>query len=448
MIAAIALGWPTVVAWADVLLLRDYNTRVVVLGATLLGMGAGVVGSFTLLRKRALIGDALSHATLPGIAAAFLIGSSLWGDGKSLPLLLAGGAISGVLGVGAILLIRRYTRLGEDAALGIVLSVFFGAGVALLGVTQQVGGNAAGLESFIYGKTASMLSSDAWLIAIASAACVAISLLLFKELALLCFDAGFATSRGYPVGWLDTVLMGMVVVITIVGLQAVGLILMIALLVIPPAAARFWTENLGDMTRIAALLGGCSAFVGAILSASYPKLPSGATIVLVASALFVLSALLGMKRGVVLRFMRRRSFLREIEMEHLLRSVFEVVENRENEAASVQRLMTLRSWSPAQLRSVIRRAQRAELVRPDSREAVRLTARGAVEAKRLTRQHRLWELYLITHAEVAPSKVDRGADAIEHVLDPETIHELELLLDESAAAAPPASPHVIGGPTP
>lgn len=447
MIAAIALLWPTLIAWADVLLLRDYNTRVVVLGATLLGIGAGVVGSFTLLRKRALIGDALSHATLPGIATAFLVGSSLWGDGKSLPLLLTGGAISGVLGVGAILMIKRYTRLSEDAALGIVLSVFFGAGVALLGITQQVGGNAAGLESFIYGKTASMLSSDAWLIAIASAACVLVSLLLFKELALLCFDAGFAASRGYAVGWLDAVLMAMVVVITIVGLQAVGLILMIALLVIPPAAARFWTENLRTMTRIAALLGGGSSFVGAILSASYPKLPAGATIVLVASATFVLSALFGLKRGVVLRWLRKRFFLRGIEMEHLLRSIYEIAEHREDAAAPQDRLLALRSWSPAQLRSIIHRAERQELVRVDTQDAVRLTARGAVEAKRLTRQHRLWELYLITHAEVAPAKVDRGADAIEHVLDPETIHELELLLNDTNAVAPPASPHVIRGTT-
>lgn len=444
MNAAAAIVWLSLLGWADVLLLRDYNTRVVVLGATLLGVGAGVVGSFTLLRKRALIGDALSHATLPGIASAFLVGSSLWGDGKSLPLLLFGGAMSGVLGVGAILLIRRHTRLSEDAALGIVLSVFFGAGVALLGIVQQLPtGHAAGLESFIYGKTAAMLSRDAWLIAGVAAVCVFTSVALFKELALLCFDSGFAASRGYPVGWLDAVLMAMVVVITIVGLQAVGLILMIALLVIPPAAARFWTESLRTMTRIAALLGGVSAFVGATLSASYPKLPSGATIVLAAAAFFVISALFGQKRGVVLRWLRRREFLRGIEMEHLLRSVYEVVEHREGDAAPIERLLALRSWAPAKLRGVIRRAKQLELVRSDSRDEVRLTTRGAIEAQRLTRQHRLWELYLITHAEIAPSKVDRGADAIEHVLDPETIRELDSLLDESAIAAPPASPHAI-----
>lgn len=429
---------------AEVLLLRDYNTRVVVLGATLLGLGAGVVGSFTLMRKRALVGDALAHATLPGIALAFLLATSLGLDGKSLPLLLVGAAVSGAIGVGAIALIRRASHLKEDAALGIVLSVFFGAGVALLGIVQQMpSGHAAGLESFIYGKTAAMLARDAQLIAVAAAACVAISIALFKELSLLCFDAGFARSRGYPVGVLDAVLMAMVVVITIIGLQAVGLVLMIALLVIPPAAARFWTEDLRRMTWIAAGLGGASCFVGALLSAIYPKLPSGATIVLTAAASFLVSSLVGSRRGVAVRTLRRRRFLRRIELEHLLRSVYEVVESHAEEAAPVDRLLALRSWTPASLRRVIDRAKRRELIRRDARTSVRLTSRGALRAEWLTRQHRLWELYLITHADVAPSRVDRGADDIEHVLEPETLLELERLLDDRDRALPPESPHEI-----
>lgn len=428
----------------EVLLLRDYNTRVVVLGATLLGLGAGVVGSFTLMRKRALIGDALSHATLPGIALAFLLATALGYDCKSLPLLLTGAAISGAIGVGAIAIIRRTTHLKEDAALGIILSVFFGAGVALLGIVQQApGGHAAGLESFIYGKTAAMLARDAQLIAVVAVVCVAVSVALFKELSLLCFDAGFAASRGYRTGLLDGVLMAMVVVITIIGLQAVGLVLMIALLVIPPAAARFWTEDLRRMTWIAAGLGAASCFVGALLSAIYPKLPSGAMIVLTAAAAFLVSSLFGVRRGVAIRALRRRRFLRRIELEHLLRSVYEVVEAHADEAAPIERLQSLRSWSPAALRAVIRRAEHDELIRRDSGDTVRLTTRGALRAEWLTRQHRLWELYLITHADVAPSRVDRGADDIEHVLEPETVAELERLLDDRDRATPPASPHAI-----
>lgn len=429
--------------WGEVLLLRDYNTRVVVVGATLLGLGAGVVGSFTLMRKRALLGDALSHATLPGIAIAFLLATSLGFDGKSLPLLLAGAAVTGSLGVATIQLIRKTTRLKEDTALGLVLSVFFGAGVALLGVAQNSGGNAAGLESFIYGKTSAMLASDAALIGTTSAICIALSLAIFKEMSLLCFDAGFASSRGYPVGWLDLILMAMVVVITIIGLQAVGLVLMIALLVIPPAAARFWTEDLRTMTRIAAGLGAISCYLGAVLSAVYPKLPSGATIVLTAAAFFLISALFGSKRGVAIRALRRQKFLRRISMEHLLRSVYEVTESREDETAPIHRLLAMRSWSLPELRKLIERAKQKEYIRRQNGESIRLTSRGELKAEWLTRQHRLWELYLITHADVAPSRVDRGADDIEHVLEPETINQLENLLQEEDRPAPPASPHQI-----
>ncbi|MEQ8847581.1 metal ABC transporter permease [Botrimarina sp.] len=442
MIAAAFGDWSDWRGAADLLLLRDYNTRVVVLGATLLGLTAGVVGSFTLLRKRALLGDALAHATLPGIAIAFLAASALGADGKSLPLLLAGAAATGVLGVGAILAIRRFTRLKEDAALGIVLSVFFGAGAALLGVVQQTPtGHAAGLESFIYGKTAAMLSSDAWLIAGAAVACLALSALCFKELMLLCFDAGFASARGFSAGWLDTLLMGMVVLVTIIGLQAVGLVLMIALLVIPPAAARFWTDRLLAMTLLAGAIGAASAFAGAVASAAAPKLPSGAMIVLCAASLFLFSALLGSRRGLIVRYRRRRRFLQRIAREHLLRAVYEATESADS--ATFARLLEMRSWGAAELRQLIRRARHKELVQRGPAAEVRLTSRGLLEAQRLTRQHRLWEMYLITHADVAPSRVDRGADAIEHVLDPETIDELERLLDQRRLGLPPESPHAI-----
>ena len=251
-----SITWPTWEQWQRVLLLEDYNTRIVVFGAAVLGCAAGIVGCFTLLRKRALMGDAISHATLPGIALAFICANLVGWDDKSLPLLLAGATVTGLIGVGVILTLRNLTRLKEDAALGVVLSVFFGAGIALLGVVQQMEtGHAAGLESFIFGKTASMGASDAKLISAAALVCLVVCVAVYKEFKLLCFDESFAGSRGFPVIVLDLVLMSTVVVISIVGLQAVGLILMVALLIIPAAAARFWTEKLWQMLVIASLLG-------------------------------------------------------------------------------------------------------------------------------------------------------------------------------------------------
>ncbi len=450
-IAGRSAAWPTSAEFRRVVTLQDYNVRIVVLGTTLLGCAAGMVGSFTLLRKRALMGDALSHSTLPGIALAFILATH-WGLGaKSMFVLLIGATASGLVGVAAILAIGRLTRLKEDTALGAVLSVFFGGGVALLGVIQQMKtGHAAGLESFIYGKTASMARADTQLIAAAASVCIVACLLLFKELKLLCFDDDFAGSRGYPVTRLDMTLMALVVMVTIVGLQAVGLILMIALLIIPAASARFWTERLGRMFLISGGIGAASGLLGAETSALFSKLPSGAMIVLVCTALFVVSMAFGSARGLSVRIRKRMQLNRSVDRQHLLRALFELQEESshtagarhatdQHESFGVEDLLDMRSWSKRRLFRTIRRARADGMVDWD-RDRVRLTRRGAIEAARLTRQHRLWELYLMSYAEIAPSRVDRDADAIEHVLEPEIIAELESLLERKHASIP-ESPH-------
>jgi len=445
--------WPAWEQWQRIALLKDYNSRIVILGTALLGAAAGIVGSFTLLRKRALMGDALSHATLPGIGLAFIIATAAGADGKSLSVLLPGATLTGLIGVGAILLIRNLTRLKEDAALGIVLSVFFGAGVSLLGVIQQMKtGHAAGLEAFVYGKTASMRAGDAMLTGGATSLCVIVCLMLFKELKLLCFDEGFAGSRGLPIVRLDMVLMALVVVVAIVGLQAVGLILMIALLVIPAAAARFWTEEMWKMALIASMLGAAGGMLGAAMSALFSRLPSGAMIVLVCSLFFLASLVFGTARGVLVRWVRRTQLNRRVHRQHVLRAMYEILESSASAAhvdrtgvhagIPISKLLSMRSWSARRLRHEIRRAERAGFVTGLDNEQVCLTESGFGEAARLTRQHRLWELYLINYADIAPGNVDRDADAIEHVLDPDIVSELEALLHQQQRdARVPASPH-------
>lgn len=440
-----------------VLTLRDYNTRIVVLGTALLGAAAGVIGSFALLRKRALLGDALSHAMLPGIALAYLVSTALGQEGKSLPLLLLGATLSGLLGTGCVLGIRHWTRLKEDAALSIVLSVFFGAGVALLGLVQQTSrGHAAGLESFVFGKAAALAAQDAWVIFWGGLVCVLLVILFYKEWQLLCFDETFAASSGWPVVGLDWLMMLLIVLISVIGLQAVGLVLMIALLVIPPAAARFWTDQLGPMVWLAGGLGFLSSFGGAVLSALLPRLPSGPMIVLFAGSVFLLSLLFGTRRGILFQASESWNLQRRVQRQHLLRAIFELSELQAREPAgnsgsalvSTEQLLGMRSWTKGQLAAEIRRATAAGLVIPLSSSQLRLTAAGQQLAAKLVHQHRLWELYLITHAELAPSKVDRDADQIEHVLTPEMIARLERLLNASQqGGSVPSSPHPIFPPS-
>jgi manganese/zinc/iron transport system permease protein len=444
-----------------VLSLRDYNTRVVLLGNALLGVCGGVVGVFMLLRKRSLVGDVVAHASLPGVAVAFLVMETLRpGSGKSLPGLLAGAVVTGLLGVLCALAVTRLTRLKEDAALAIVLSIFYGLGAALLTVIQGLpGGSQAGLQDFIFGKVAGMSARDVWLIAGAALVALVVCGLLFKELTVLCFDDDFAATSGWPVGPLDVLLMGLVVGVTVTGLQSVGLVLVVAILIIPPAAARFWTDRLGLMTAVSATLGGAGALFGSVASAAVPKLAPGAMIVVTQAALFLLSLLFGLRRGLLWRWTHHFGLRRSVGRLDLMRAFYEVLESRHTgepdataeptaeplrlteSVLSFDDLLRARHWTAWRVRRLLSRGMRAGLIEPAA-GGYRLTETGAEEARRVTRNHRLWELFLITYADIAPSHVDRAADQIEHSLEPKIIDELERqLAKRHPRLAMPASPH-------
>ena len=318
-------------------LLFDYTIRNVALGAAVLGVVGGVLGSFAILRRQGLFGDALAHATLPGVCVAFILSGA-----KSPAVLLSGAALSAGLGALLILTIVNRTRIKQDTALGIVLSVFFGAGtVLLLGAALSAGlgalfilavvggtrvkqdaalgivlsvffgagivlltliagsGDAgqSGLDRFIFGQAATIVRDDVVTMGILAALALLVVALLFKEFKLLSFDPAFAASLGFPVGRLNVLLTLLIVVAVIVGIQAVGVVLMAAMLIIPAAAARQWTDGLGVMVLISGLFGAFSGVSGALISATGANLPTGPLIVLSATALLVLSLFLGRSQG-------------------------------------------------------------------------------------------------------------------------------------------------------
>jgi manganese/zinc/iron transport system permease protein len=299
-----------------------------------------------------------------------------------------------------------------------------------------------------------MVLSDVELIAKASVIVLAACALFFKEFALLCFDDEFATALGWPTTLLDLLLMGMVVAVTVVGLQSVGLILVVAILIIPAAAARFWSDHLQTMTIISAGIGGMSAFLGVLASSLVPKLATGAIIVVVNAGLFLASLLFGTKRGIVYRAWNQRALRRRIGQHDLLRAAFELIESK-NRAASPRKilgapvsfaeLLSRRSWSPKRVRRLLARAQQQDLIWKDAQEMYRLTPQGAELARRAARNHRMWELFLIHYADIAPAQVDRDADRIEHILEPAMIAELESLMKEELPPVP-QSPHELEAP--
>ena len=440
-ITNVRIDWP---AWEEILrtltLRAGYNAAIVVAGAALLGLAGGIIGAFALLRKRALVGDALSHAALPGIALAFLLGVAITGLGRSTPLLLTGAAVSGIIGVLTIHALSRWTRLHEDAAIGIVLSVFFGAGTVLLGVIQNQGtGQEGGLKTFIYGQTAAMSIADASLIGAVALLAVVISLVLFKELRLLCFDESFAKAQGWPVHTLDLLVMALVVVVLVVGMQAVGLLLIVAILIIPPAAARFWTDRLSRFILLSGVIGAIGGHLGAAVSALLPRMPAGAVIVLTSGTLFALSWFVAPRRGLLASLFRHARLRIRVARDHLLRAMFELRETGGSESVGARRAIARAGWSPFKGRLVVAWARAQRLVlRHDGHLA--LSPKGLTLAARVTRNHRLWEQYLTLHADIAPSHVDWSADLVEHVLDADLIAELERALANGHAGELPTVP--------
>lgn len=283
-------------------LVFDYTLRNVALGAAILGVTSGVLGCFAILRRQGLLGDSLAHATLPGVAVAFLI------SGAKIPVvLLAGAGVSAALGALLIFLVVQHTRIKQDAILGIVLSVFFGVGIVLL--TYIAGtGNAAqgGLNYFIFGQAATIIERDVITMGVLGAVALLVVALLFKEFKLISFDPGFAASIGYPVGRLGLLLTALIVVSIVIGIQTVGVILMAAMLITPAAAARQWTDRLSVMVLVSALFGSLSGVGGALISAAGENLATGPIVVLFATAILVLSLFFGSRHGMFWDYLRGR----------------------------------------------------------------------------------------------------------------------------------------------
>ncbi|MEM9135544.1 MAG: metal ABC transporter permease [Actinomycetota bacterium] len=290
-------------SWAGLLddLVFDYTLRTVALGTAIIGVISGVLGCYALLRRQSLLGDAISHAALPGVVIAFMITRS-----RASIVLMLGALVSGVLATLLILAVVRNTRLKEDSALGIALSVFFGLGLMLLTVTQRMSdARQAGLDRFLFGQAATLVVADVITMAVIAGLAIGLVLLFWKEFKLVSFDPDFATSMGFPARGLDVALTTLLVVAIVIGLQAVGVILMSALVVAPAAGARQWTNRLGTMTILAGLFGGFSGVAGALISNTRSGLSTGPVIALVVSLITLASMLVAPNRGLIWNWVRR-----------------------------------------------------------------------------------------------------------------------------------------------
>ena len=360
----------------------DYTLRTVALGAAVLGLSSGALGSFAVLRGQSLLGDAISHAALPGVALAFLV------TGSKAPLVLVVGAgLAGWVGTLCVMGVTRTSRVPYDAALGIVLSVFFGLGMVLLTYLQaRPQASQAGLDTFLFGQAAALVGRDVATMAALGAVAVAAMAVFWKEFKLLLFDPDFAAVQGFPVRALDVGLTTLLVVAIVIGLQTVGVVLMSALIVAPAAAARQWTDRLWGVVALAGGFGAAAGAVGALVSGTTARIPTGPTIVLVATALVAVSLAFAPRRGLVSAWLRGRRNRRVLRVAGTLEDLYTLALRHTDphyaHPAATLETMTAR---PEAVGPTLDRLRRHGLVEPRD-DAWALTPRGLAEARRLARE--------------------------------------------------------------
>ena len=404
----------------------DPNVVAVVIGSVLLTASSAVVGTFTFLRKKALVGDAVAHSVLPGICLAFILSGT-----KNPFLLIIGAFITGWLSLVIIDAITTRSKIKEDTAIALILSVFFGVGILMLTHIQH-SGNAAqtGLDSFLFGKAAALVGSDLVTFGIVAVVLIVTVGLFFKELKLISFDMSYAKALGIPVRAIDLLLTTLTVLAVVTGIQAVGVILMAAMLITPAAAARFWTNDVKRMTLIAATMGALSGLAGAYVSYVAPAMPTGPWIVMIISAVALLSFFLAPRRGILSRAVSQRALQHQIMDENLLKALFHLGEKDETpyKGRTAEEIIKRRHFPRKRLMASLWRLKREGFLSKEN-GLWAFTEAGKLKGQRVVKLHRLWELYLSQYMKIAPDHVHEDAETIEHIITPEIEVELERMLE-------------------
>ncbi len=401
-----------------------YTVRVVALGGSILGVISGVLGCFAVLRQESLLGDALSHAALPGVAIAFLLA------GRELSVLLIGAGIASWLGLRMVAAILQTTRIKQDTALGIVLVSWFAAGIALLAYIQSIpDASQAGLDHFIFGQAAAIIERDVILVSGVGLAVLLFIALFWKEFKLVTFDAEFAGANGFRVGLINTVLSTLIVITIVLGLQLAGVILMVGMLIAPGIAARQWTHKLDQMVILAAVFGAFSGGVGAVISALDSDIPTGPMIIVVAFGLVLLSITLAPERGLLWRRLRQRVNRRRFAAQNTLRDIYRYALSHGG-ADSLAPADFIRGVGDRSAELGLRQLRAAGQAAPGD-GGWRLTESGIQQARQIARNERLWDMYrLYAHELELPILQEVRQVDIASVLPAAAVKQLESKLQE------------------
>ena len=273
------------------------NTELTLAAGALFGATAGVVGTFALARRRSLLADVAAHASLPGVCLAFLAGEALGLGGRNPLLLLVGATLTALLATWSVPRLARLRGVGSDGAIAVSLSFFFGLGAVLLSDIQtHDSGAQGGIDHLLFGNAAATTRADLATMATIAIVCAVLVALFFKELAALCFDEQHAAVLGIAVRPLDLLLLGLLVATVVAGMQMAGIVLVVAMIIAPAAAARAVRGSLTRVTVVAGTIGASAAAAGVLLSRSMDSMPTGSAMTLVAATVFIASLLVTPRR--------------------------------------------------------------------------------------------------------------------------------------------------------
>jgi len=399
--------------------LEDAVAQKVIFGVAVIGFISGVVGVFSFLRKKTLVTDAISHAVLPGVCVGFLFAGT-----KDPVILMTAAVVVGWLSVWMIDLIVRTTKLKEDAAIAIVSTFFFAIGSVLLSyISKSENAEQTGLKNFLFGNAATMTDLDVNVFVVVSLVILLVVVLFFKQFKLFCFDEAFSKVIGLPVKSIEFLLSTLTVLTVAIGIQAVGVVLMSALLIAPASAARYWTNKLSLMLVIAGFFGLFSGVFGVVVSTFKEAMPTGPWIVTILFLFTILTLLFAPKKG-WFSIKKLNDFNKfKIMEENLLKVFYQYLEEGKEEL-EVMDILEKRPVDTSDLETVLSRLQKKGLLHKKD-QSYQLTINGNVEAMRIVRSHRLWELYLTQRMKFKDDHIHGSAETIEHLITPEI--ELELL---------------------
>ncbi|MCC5918973.1 MAG: metal ABC transporter permease [Cryomorphaceae bacterium] len=405
--------------------LDEPNMRWVLFGTAFLSAVSAWVGTFTYLQKKSLLGDAIAHGILPGVAGSFLLSGQ-----KNAAYIMIGALVWGFLTVLAIEWITRKSHLKPSTAMAIVLSAFFGLGMMLLTQIQNSGlPDASGLQSFLFGQAASLLPSDILVYSIFALVALIVLLALYRSLTFVSFDKAGAQSMGFSPQTSGTVLSILVVIATAIGIQSIGLILMAALLITPAAIARMWSQRLWTMLMLAGGIAAVSAISGSLISFSGKSMPTGPWIVMVLFFIFGFSVLFSTHRGLVQRAFQKRKNRQIIQRENLLKALYHLREQKGEQAEfTFEEIQKKRMFSENDLQRILGMLKRKKWVL-QGKNGWTLSGEGLNEGRRITRLHRLWELYLSQKMRLKEDHIHPIAESMEHIitedLEAQLLHELD-----------------------